>query len=77
MSDILDTMLSFGLERADIAHLERLSDSEVLRHLGKNTTGLAHGDRDNVIAYLDAWADLLEARLPVEAAARSYPVAAE
>jgi hypothetical protein len=60
---ILDEMYAAGLDHDDIRHLERLSDSDVLRRLGKNTTGLPHGDRASVILYLEAWAELLESKL--------------
>ncbi len=65
---ILDQMYAAGLEADDVRHLERLSDSDVLRRLGKNTTGMAHGDRASVVAYLRAWADLLTQKLDREQA---------
>ncbi len=76
LDSVLALMLRLGIEAHDIAHLERLSDPEVRRQLGTNTQHFAHYERENVIAYLAAWADLLEARLegsrPLEA-----PLAAE
>lgn len=84
LDSILDAMLELGLDPQDIAHLERLSDPEVRRHLGTNTEHFAHHVRENVIAYLVAWADLLEARLleaeartPDSGASHALPVAAE
>jgi hypothetical protein len=31
--------------------------------MGKNTTGLERNRRENVVAYLEAWADELESRM--------------
>jgi hypothetical protein len=63
LTAILATMYAAGLERDDVRHLERLSDGEVLRKLGKNTTGLEHARREHVIAYLRGFAELLEEKL--------------
>lgn len=63
LRQILSTMEAAGLTAVDVGHLEDLSDAEVLRRLGKNTTGLERNRRENVVAYLEAWADELESRL--------------
>lgn len=83
LDSVLEAMVRLGLDPHDIAHLERLSDPEIRRQLGTNTEYFAHYQRENVIAYLSAWADLLEARLeelsalePMSALADA-PVAAE
>ncbi len=60
---VFDTLQGFGLETADFQHLERLSNPDVRRRLGTNTVDYPHYERDNVIAYLRAWADLLEDEL--------------
>ena len=80
LDSILESMVRLGLDPHDIAHLERLSDPEIRRKLGTNTEYFAHYLRENVIAYLSAWADLLEAQLalePMNAFAVAPPVAAE
>ena len=77
LDSILEAMLQLGLEAHDIANLERLSDPDVRRRLGTNTQHFAHYERDNVIAYLNAWADLLEARLEGSAEHSLVPLAAE
>jgi hypothetical protein len=64
MTEILATLCTWGLEPIDIEGLERLSDSSVRRRLGTNTIDFPHGERQNVIAYLRAWAELLEEKLP-------------
>lgn len=62
LDEILDEMYALGLEASDVGHLERLSDPEVRRRLGNNTSYFAHHRRENVVAYLNAWADLLDER---------------
>jgi hypothetical protein len=60
---VLDELRQLGLDASDVRHLERLSDPAVRRRLGTNTVDFPHYVRTNVIAYLDAWADLLAERL--------------
>jgi hypothetical protein len=67
MDRIFAELFAWGLEPADMGALERLSDSAVRRRLGTNTVDYAHGERSNVIAYLLAWADLLEEQLARDA----------
>jgi hypothetical protein len=56
-------MYAIGLSADDIGHLERLSNPEVRRRLGASTSRYAHHERQNVVAYLHAWAGLLEEQL--------------
>lgn len=80
MTEILATLCAWGLEPVDIEALERLSDSAVRRRLGTNTIDFPHGERQNVIAYLRAWAELLEEKLPISEQAADgadYLLAAE
>lgn len=65
MDFVLARLFELGLEREDVRHLERLSDGRVLKRLGLQE--LAHNKRENVVLYMNAWADLLEDALPVEA----------
>ncbi len=57
---VMEQLLAIGLAPADLGHLERLDDPEVCAALGcwprKN-------HRDDAIAYLRAWADLIEQRV--------------
>lgn len=69
---VLEELFQLGLTPDDIQHLERLSDPLVRRELGNNTQDFLHYRRENVIAYLRAWASLLERNLqqePIELAA--------
>lgn len=78
LDEVLAQMYSLGLSPDDVRHLERLSDPQVRRRLGNNTGYFPHHKRENVIAYLHAWADLLEARLETEtASAEPWMEAAE
>jgi hypothetical protein len=77
LDDILKQMYALGLDASDVGHLERLSDPEVRRRLGKNTSYFAHHQRENVVAYLEAWADLLEQRVESEPSDEWFAEAAE
>jgi hypothetical protein len=77
LDDVLSDMYALGLEPADVGHLERLSDPRVRRRLGNNTKYFPHHRRENVIAYLGAWADLLEEQLERLWMAESWAEAAE
>jgi hypothetical protein len=74
---LLAQMCALGLRPEDVERLERLSDPEVRRRLGTAKTHFAHYERENVIAYLMAWADLLEERLAGAELCESLPQAAE
>lgn len=55
---VFQQLFSLGMEPEDVQHLERLSDGRVLKRLGVQQ--LAHNQRDDVVRYMRAWADLLE-----------------
>ena len=63
LDEILAEMYELGLHPEDVAHLERLTDPEVRRRLDNNKREFPHHRRENVVAYLHAWATLLEERL--------------
>lgn len=71
---VLARLFELGLDRGDLRHLERLSDDKVLKRL--EVSSLPHHRRENVVRYMNAWADLLEERLPSQDA-RGFPLAAE
>ncbi len=62
---VLDRLFALGLAPEDVRHLERLSDDRVLRELGVQE--LAYTQREDVIRYMQAWANLLERQLLVSA----------
>lgn len=63
MDDLISNMLAWGLDSDDLKKLEKLSDTEVLRRLPAEKRYLAHNNKNDVITYLNAWADLLEEKL--------------
>lgn len=65
IDDILDAMLAIGMTRADVRHLEKLSDPAVLVRLPEGRRTPQRNVRDDVVRYMTAWADLLEASAPV------------
>ncbi len=77
LDTVLDQMFELGLEPEDVEHLERLSDPEVRQRLGASTIDFLHYERDNVVRYLEAWAELLEEQLPENERAESFALAAE
>ena len=60
---IIDTMLDFGFTRADLAHLEKLSDEHVLANLPQGKQYLRHNKSEDVVKYLNCWTSLLENQL--------------
>ena len=63
MDDVFAELMQIGLTRADIAHLEKLSDPDVRARIPDAGRPLRHNRRDDVVRYLAAWADLLEGAL--------------
>jgi hypothetical protein len=61
---IIDRLLALGLSTEDLYHLERLDDPRVLRQLPLGERHLDCRRRDDVVRYLRAWADLVDARAP-------------
>lgn len=60
---ILGQMLEVGLTQQDIWHLERVSDRRVLLRLPPERRDLRRNRREDVILYMEAWADLLTEEL--------------
>ena len=71
VEDVATVMIRFGFEPSELAALELLSDDEVLRQLPGGHRWLARNEREDVVAYLEAWADLLERRKRDENDARA------
>ena len=59
---IIDELLRAGLDIDDLKHLERLSDPLILAKIEPRRF-LAHNSKEDVIAYLLAWAAILESEL--------------
>jgi len=68
IDDMIAQLLALGLTTDDIGHLEKLDDPMVLAALPGGHRWLRRNERDDVVAYLETWATLLEARAPARAA---------
>ncbi len=62
IDDVITTLLELGLDRDDLGHLEKLDDPRVVAAVGRGW--LVRNDRGDVVAYLRAWAELLDVALP-------------
>ncbi|MFD2936105.1 hypothetical protein [Spirosoma flavum] len=60
---LINEMLNAGLMLEDLKHLERLDDRQVLLRFPFEERFLKHNVREDVIKYMNAWAELLEEQL--------------
>ncbi|NVB79032.1 MAG: hypothetical protein HOV81_11590 [Kofleriaceae bacterium] len=67
IDDVITRLLDHGLTTEDIGHLEKLDDPRVLGRLG--VLYLRRNVREDVVAYLVAWADILDEQRRVPCAA--------
>jgi hypothetical protein len=65
---VVDTLFELGLNASDLRHLEDLTDGEVLRNLTGGFRYLERNLRQDAIAYMRSWANLIEAQLPTPTA---------
>lgn len=63
IDEILRELLDYGLNASDLADLEYLSDARVLARLPPGERHLQRNSREDLIRYLDAWAELLREQL--------------
>lgn len=64
MDAILEALFELGLTSRDLAQLEKLTNPEVLRRLPEELrTRISYRERDHVVAYMEAFADVLEEQL--------------
>jgi len=64
IDDLISELVDAGLTPEDLRHLEWLDDPEVLAALPGGHRWLVRNERADVVAYLTAWAALLEQALP-------------
>jgi hypothetical protein len=62
---IIEQLLQEGFTTRELHELEWLENDQVLKYLAGGKRWLARNKRDDVVAYLDAWANMLEAELVV------------
>jgi hypothetical protein len=60
---IINEMLNAGLILEDLKHLEKLDDRQVLLRLPLEARHLRHNVRDDVVAYMNTWANMLEEQI--------------
>lgn len=60
---LINELLNVGLLLEDLKHLEKLDDREVLARFPLEKRFLKHNVREDVIAYMNAWAEMLEEQL--------------
>lgn len=60
---VINEMLNAGLMLEDLKHLEKLDDREVLVRFPIEARHLKHNVRDDVVAYMNQWANLLEEQI--------------
>lgn len=63
MDDLITEMLNVGLDTDDLKHLEKLSDTNVLRRLPLEERHLSHNYKSDVVKYIKTWVSLLEEQL--------------
>lgn len=66
MDEVIESLLRIGLTLADIKNLERLSDRSVLKRFPVGKRYLNRHSREDVILYLNEWANMLAEQLPAE-----------
>lgn len=64
MDHIIGTLVDLGLTREDIDQLERLTGRLVLKRFPSSERLLDRRNPEDVVRYLEAWADMLEEELP-------------
>jgi hypothetical protein len=67
MDDVIAALIRFGFSAGDLADLEDLRDERILARLPGGKRWLARNVRDDVVAYLDAWVELLQAEADARA----------
>jgi len=60
IDDIISQMLAFGFDADDLKHLETLSDPNILQTFPLAERNLKRNDREDVVKYLNRWADMIE-----------------
>lgn len=63
MDELISEMLAFGFDSEDLKNLERLSDHKILMEFPFEKRNLRHNVKTDVVNYLRAWANMLEAEL--------------
>jgi hypothetical protein len=65
---LVGELISHGLTPSDVRHIENLDDRDILERLPGGFRWLQRNRREDVTAYLETMADMLQERLDVESA---------
>lgn len=60
LDQVFSMLDELSLSREDVADLEHLTNKEVVARMGREVGFLGYAIRENVILYMEAWADILE-----------------
>lgn len=63
LDDVVTQMIRFGFEPGELADLEWLRDDRILRRLPDGRRYLRRNDRNDLVLYLETWADMLDEQL--------------
>lgn len=63
---IIEQLLKEGFTTRELHELEWLENDQILKYLEGGKRWLARNKRDDVVAYLDAWANMLEGEMLLE-----------
>ncbi|MCC5932300.1 MAG: hypothetical protein JJU28_23850 [Cyclobacteriaceae bacterium] len=63
MDLLIDNLIKTGLTLDDLSNLEKLSDQLILKRLPEARKYLNHNRKEDVILYMETWANLLEDQL--------------
>ena len=61
MDLLISELLSYGLSKEDLIHLELLNDRQITKRLGRND--LAKNSKHDAALYMRAWAEVLEEQI--------------
>lgn len=60
---VMFELITFGFSIEDLQHLEKLNDPDILKRFPKEKQYLRHNYRNDVIVYLNEWANMLEEQM--------------
>lgn len=63
IDEVISRMIDTGMTPEEIVHLENLSDPKILERLPENRKYLKRDNKDDVVLYLELWAQMLEDEL--------------
>lgn len=63
IDEVITRMIELGINPEEIVHLENLSDPKILERMPENRKYLKRDNREDVIMYLETWAEMMEEEL--------------